>query len=65
MMGDEIVSRKQVLRMNGATEELVENGANVFPEEFRKELSFFPLSTIYALLGEFGGRQVLEFHIFL
>lgn len=60
LLGDEIVSWKQVLRMNRATEELVENGADVFPEEFRKKLSFFPLSTIYALLGEFERRQVLE-----
>lgn len=57
LLGDSIVSWMQVVRMNRATEELVDNGSSVFPEEFRKALNFFPLSTVYTLLVEFETRQ--------
>lgn len=60
LLGDSILSWKQVVRMNRATEELVDNGASVFPEEFRKALNFFPLSTVYTLLVELEKRQAAE-----
>lgn len=60
LLGDSIVSWKQVVRMNRATEELADNGASVFPEEFRKALNFFPLSTVYTLLVELEKRETSE-----
>ncbi|KUI67763.1 Heterokaryon incompatibility protein 6, OR allele [Cytospora mali] len=60
LLGDSILSWKQVLRMNRATEELVDHGADVFPEDFRKALNFFPLTTVYTLLGEFERRQAAD-----
>lgn len=60
LLGDTILSWKQVLRMNRATEELVDHGASVFPEEFRKALNFFPLGTVYTLLADLEKRQAAE-----
>ncbi|ROW03713.1 hypothetical protein VMCG_05368 [Cytospora schulzeri] len=60
LLGDTILSWKQVLRMNRATEELVDHGASMFPEDFRKALNFFPLSTVYTLLGDLEKRQAAE-----
>lgn len=55
-LGDTISSWRHVVRMNRATEELADNGASGFPEEFRKALDFFPLTTVYTLLVELEKR---------
>ncbi|ROW17334.1 hypothetical protein VPNG_01325 [Cytospora leucostoma] len=57
LLGDTILSWRHVVRMNRATEELADHGASVFPEEFRKALNFFPLTTVYTLLIELEKRQ--------
>ncbi|KAK9772546.1 putative Heterokaryon incompatibility protein 6, OR allele [Seiridium cardinale] len=53
LLGKSIISWAQILRMNRATEELVDNGADMFPESFRDQLNFFPLNTIFTLLDGF------------
>ncbi|KAI1849028.1 hypothetical protein JX265_013678 [Neoarthrinium moseri] len=59
LIGDEIVSWMEVLRLNRNNEELIDNGAKLFPEEYRSLIHCMPLGTIYTLLKEFDRRQKL------
>lgn len=46
-----------MLRFLRNNEDLVENGATMFPDEFRDLIQFLPLGAIYTLLKDFGDAQ--------
>lgn len=59
LIGDQIVSWLEVLRLNRNNEELIDHGALLFPEEFRKLIHFMPMGAIYTLLKEFERTRKL------
>ncbi|KAH6963157.1 hypothetical protein DER45DRAFT_103318 [Fusarium avenaceum] len=57
LIGDSIVSWKQLLRLNLAMEEFKDYESNVCPAATRPLIHEFPLGTIHALLDEFDKRK--------
>ncbi|KAF4468444.1 heterokaryon incompatibility [Fusarium albosuccineum] len=57
LIGDAIVSWKQLLRLNLAMEEFKDYESNVCPASTRPLIHEFPLGTIHALLDEFEKRK--------
>ncbi|KAF5027821.1 hypothetical protein F66182_48 [Fusarium sp. NRRL 66182] len=57
LIGDAIVSWKQLLRVNLAMEEFKDHESNVCPASTRPLIHEFPLGTIHALLDEFEKRK--------
>ncbi|KAF4456898.1 putative heterokaryon incompatibility protein [Fusarium austroafricanum] len=57
LIGDAIVSWKQLLKMNLAMEEFKDYESNVCPATTRPLIHEFPLGTIHALLDEFEKRS--------
>ncbi|RYP93664.1 hypothetical protein DL770_000195 [Monosporascus sp. CRB-9-2] len=60
LIGDDIVSWKQVLRLNRFQEEFRSYPSDLFPPRLRAQISETPLGTVHALLDEFARRQRLE-----
>ncbi|KAM0256056.1 hypothetical protein ACHAQJ_005255 [Trichoderma viride] len=60
LLGDDIVSWMQILRLNRVNEEIKDHGAEMFPDELRSLLEYLPLGSVYAFLKEFDSRQRLE-----
>nr|WOD46322.1 hypothetical protein [Trichoderma atroviride] len=60
LLGDDIVSWMQILRLNRANEEIRDNGAEMFPDELRPLLEYLPLGSVYAFLKDFDNRQRME-----
>lgn len=60
LIGDAIVSWKQLLRLNLAMEEFKDYPSNVCPPETRPLIHNFPLETIHTLLDEFERRKAME-----
>lgn len=57
LVGDAIVSWKQILRLNLAMEEFKDTESNVCPATTRPLIHEFPLGTVHALLDEFEKRK--------
>ncbi|KAI1856449.1 hypothetical protein JX265_011696 [Neoarthrinium moseri] len=57
LIGDSIVSWKQILRLNLAMEEFKDYESNVCPAATRPLIHEFPLGTIHELLDEFEKRK--------
>lgn len=57
LIGDSIVSWKQILRLNLAMEEFKDYESNVCPASTRPLIHEFPLGTIHELLDEFEKRK--------
>ncbi|KAL7957570.1 hypothetical protein V8C34DRAFT_314736 [Trichoderma compactum] len=57
LLGDDIVSWMQVLRVNRINEEVKDHGAYIFPDAMRTRLEYLPISSAYAFLKEFDNRQ--------
>lgn len=57
LIGDAIVSWKQILRLNLAMEEFKDHESNVCPASTRPLIHEFPLGTIHELLDEFEKRK--------
>ncbi|TPX17869.1 uncharacterized protein E0L32_002970 [Thyridium curvatum] len=57
LIGDAIVSWKQILRLNLAMEEFKDQESNVCPASTRPLIHEFPLGTIHELLDEFEKRK--------
>ncbi|EHK19776.1 uncharacterized protein TRIVIDRAFT_181488 [Trichoderma virens Gv29-8] len=57
LLGDDIVSWMQILRLNRVNEDIKDNGAEMFPDELRPLLEYLPLGSVYAFLKEFDNRQ--------
>lgn len=62
LLGDDIISWMQVLRLNRVNEEITDHGADMFPDELRPLLNYLPLGSVYAFLKEFDARQRSEGH---
>ncbi|RFU81527.1 hypothetical protein TARUN_686 [Trichoderma arundinaceum] len=60
LLGDDIVSWMQVLRLNRVNEEIKDHGAAMFPDELRPLLEYLPLGSVYAFLKDFDLRQRQE-----
>lgn len=60
LIGDRIVSWRDVLRMNKVMEEMRDNDSDVFPRQLRPLVHNWPLGTIYALLKELEKNQKQE-----
>ncbi|KOS16714.1 hypothetical protein ESCO_004941 [Escovopsis weberi] len=60
LLGDDIVSWMQVLRLNRVNEEIRDHGAEMFPDELRPLLEYLPLGSVYAFLRDFDMRQRQE-----
>ncbi|KAK7745648.1 hypothetical protein SLS62_009689 [Diatrype stigma] len=60
LVGDSIVSWKQVLRLNRFMEEFREYPSDLFPPRLRAMIADVPLGTVHALLDEFARRRRLE-----
>ncbi|KAF7554089.1 hypothetical protein G7Z17_g3168 [Cylindrodendrum hubeiense] len=60
LLGDDIVSWMQVLRLNRVNEDIKDHGADMFPDELRPLLEYMPLGSVYAFLKEFDRHQRLE-----
>ncbi|KAH0499649.1 hypothetical protein TgHK011_006826 [Trichoderma gracile] len=60
LLGDDIVSWMQVLRLNRVNEDIKDHGADMFPDELRPLLEYMPLGSVYAFLKEFDNRQRQE-----
>jgi hypothetical protein len=59
LIGDAIVSWKQILRLNLAMEEFKDHESNVCPASTRPAIHNFPLGTIHKLLDEFEKRKTM------
>ncbi|KAL7905535.1 hypothetical protein GGI35DRAFT_461029 [Trichoderma velutinum] len=57
LLGDDIVSWMQILRLNRVNEDIKDHGADMFPDELRPLLEYLPLGSVYAFLKEFDNRQ--------
>ncbi|KAL7935737.1 hypothetical protein V8C35DRAFT_278731 [Trichoderma chlorosporum] len=57
LLGDDIVSWMQILRLNRVNEEIKDHGAEMFPDELRPLLEYMPLGSVYAFLKDFDNRQ--------
>ncbi|KXX79863.1 Heterokaryon incompatibility protein 6, OR allele [Madurella mycetomatis] len=60
LIGDSIVSWKQILRLNLAMEEFKDHESNVCPASTRPLIHEFPLGTIHQLLDEFEKRKNMD-----
>lgn len=60
LLGDDIVSWIQVLRLNRVNEDIKDHGADMFPDELRPLLEYMPLGSVYAFLREFDQRRRQE-----
>ncbi|KAG6019499.1 hypothetical protein E4U40_006975 [Claviceps sp. LM458 group G5] len=60
LVADEIVSWKQILRLNRVNEDIKDHGAEMFPNELRHLLEYMPLNTVCTFLKEFDKRQRLD-----
>ncbi|KAL7789142.1 hypothetical protein V8C37DRAFT_218765 [Trichoderma ceciliae] len=60
LLGDDIVSWMQILRLNRVNEDIKDHGADMFPDELRPLLEYMPLGSVYAFLKEFDNRQRQE-----
>ncbi|KAK1241842.1 hypothetical protein MKX07_007665 [Trichoderma sp. CBMAI-0711] len=60
LLGDDIVSWMQVLRLNRVNEDIKDHGADMFPDELRPLLEYMPLGSVYTFLKEFDNRQRQE-----
>ena len=60
LLGDDIVSWMQVLRLIRINEDIKDHGAEMFPDELRPLLEYMPLGTVYTFLKDFDMRQRLE-----
>lgn len=60
LIGDTIVSWKQILRINRFMEEFKEAKSDVFPQRLSAMIAELPLGTIHALLDEFAKRRRQE-----
>ncbi|KAF4469956.1 hypothetical protein FALBO_3132 [Fusarium albosuccineum] len=60
LLGDDIVSWMQVLRLNRVNEEIKDHGADMFPDELRPLLEYMPLGSVYTFLKAFDNRQRQE-----
>ncbi|KAG5984594.1 hypothetical protein E4U55_004145 [Claviceps digitariae] len=63
LVGDEIVSWKQILRLNRVNEDIKDHGADMFPDELRHLLDYMPLNSVCIFLKEFERRQKEEDHV--
>jgi hypothetical protein len=59
LVGDAIVSWKQILRLNLAMEEFKDHESNVCPASTRPMIHEFPLGTVHKLLDEFERRKLM------
>ncbi|KAG6037165.1 hypothetical protein E4U41_005299 [Claviceps citrina] len=57
LVGDEIVSWKQILRLNRVNEDIKDHGADMFPDDLRHLLEYMPLNSVCTFLKEFDKRQ--------
>ncbi|KAG5952179.1 hypothetical protein E4U53_001450 [Claviceps sorghi] len=57
LVADEIVSWKQILRLNRVNEDIKDHGAEMFPDNLRHLLDYMPLNTVCTFLKEFEKRQ--------
>ncbi|KAH7141113.1 hypothetical protein EDB81DRAFT_799433 [Dactylonectria macrodidyma] len=60
LLGDDIVSWMQVLRLNRVNEDIKDHGAAMFPDELLPLLEYMPLGSVYTFLKEFDTRQRME-----
>ncbi|RYP74261.1 hypothetical protein DL771_003082 [Monosporascus sp. 5C6A] len=60
LIGDDIVSWKQVLRSNRLQEEFRSYPSDLFPPCLRAQIVDVPLGTVHALCDEFARRQRME-----
>lgn len=60
LIGDTIVSWKQILRINRFMEEFKESKSDLFPARLSAMVAELPLGTIHALLDEFAKRRKQE-----
>jgi hypothetical protein len=60
LIGDTIVSWKQVLRLNRLMEEFKDNESDLFPADLRPAIHELPLDTVHALLDEFDRMRKLD-----
>lgn len=60
LLGDDIVSWMQILRLNRVNEDIKDHGADMFPDELRPLLEYMPLGSVYAFLKAFDMRQKLD-----
>ncbi|KAG5921170.1 hypothetical protein E4U42_005950 [Claviceps africana] len=57
LVADEIVSWKQILRLNRVNEDIKDHGAEMFPDNLRHLLEYMPLNSVCTFLKEFEKRQ--------
>ncbi|KAG5986938.1 hypothetical protein E4U54_005206 [Claviceps lovelessii] len=57
LLADEIVSWKQILRLNRVNEEIKDHGADMFPDNLRYLLDYLPLNSVCIFLKEFERSQ--------
>lgn len=57
LLGDDIVSWMQVLRLNRVNEDIGDQGADMFPDELRHLLQYMPLGSVFTFLKDFDRRQ--------
>lgn len=62
LLGDDIVSWRQILRLNRVNEDIRDHGADMFPDELRPLLEYMPLGSVYTFLKEFDLRRKEEGH---
>lgn len=60
LVGDQMLSWMQVLRLNRINEEIRDHGSIFFPDEFRSLLGYMPMGTVDAFLKDFERRRELE-----
>ncbi|CAN8100802.1 unnamed protein product [Discula destructiva] len=60
LIGDTIVSWRQVLRLNRFMEEFKDKDSSLFPPHLRAMIADLPLGTVHALLDEFVRRRQLD-----
>lgn len=53
LLGDDIVSWMQILRLNCVNEEICDHGAHMFPDELRHLLHYMPLCSVFTFLEAF------------
>ncbi|OAA82370.1 hypothetical protein LEL_01915 [Akanthomyces lecanii RCEF 1005] len=57
LLGDDIVSWMQILRLNRVNEDIRDHGADMFPDELRHLLQYMPLGSVFTFLEDFDQRQ--------
>ncbi|KAG6007116.1 hypothetical protein E4U21_006300 [Claviceps maximensis] len=63
LVADEIVSWKQILRLNRVNEDIKDHGAEMFPDELRHLLEYMPLNSVCTFLKEFEKHQKEDNHV--